>query len=191
MPQSQQPGACAARWPTPATTRLLTPRQQPQTSSRVGIPSPTTAKEGRGAVLARRQLLPVIVALIHDNSMQAMGQFVGEGQLLEGLAEVGTGPHAVLAPLLFSSWDAMAGAGLSYARRSCSCSGRAPSVLGVRRAERPPRCRDRPSWNRRTLTHGGTGGWTSRSGSQPVRCSGRQLGRLRHRVHRRARSLRP
>jgi hypothetical protein len=80
-------------------------------------------------VLAQRQLLPVIVALIHDNSMQAMGQFVGERQLLEGLAEVRYWAARRADPLLVL-FLGRHGGGRSVLR--CSCSGRAPSVLGVR-----------------------------------------------------------
>ncbi len=79
-----------------------------------------------GLAMARRtdpfvpsNVLPlVILALIYDNVILALGQFIGEGALLETLSGARFWLHAFLTPLLvIFAIDAMGRAGLTFIRQ--------------------------------------------------------------------------
>lgn len=62
-------------------------------------------------------MLLVIAGLIYDNGILAIGRFIGEGSLLEGLNLLRYWSHAFLTPLLvIFSWTALKKAGLKWAR---------------------------------------------------------------------------
>lgn len=64
-------------------------------------------------------LLIVILALLYDNGIQALGKYVGEGTLLRSLNLARYGLHALITPLLILfAWRTLVNAHLTWAKKT-------------------------------------------------------------------------
>lgn len=68
-------------------------------------------------------LLPVIIALLYDNGLLALGKWLGEGNLLKVLNEGRYWLHALITPLLIPfAWNTLTRASFSWAKKRISLS---------------------------------------------------------------------
>lgn len=77
-----------------------------------------------GILVLSNVLILVVVALLYDNTVLAIGKWVGEGKVLETLNAARYWMHAIFTPLLILfSWDVLKRAGVKWANTTTALLG--------------------------------------------------------------------